>query len=47
MVHTELGDYRLAFLVSGAWCLFSALLVLATGKRHQAAPPTPEGQAIG
>jgi sugar phosphate permease len=37
LVRTQLGDYRLAFMTSGAVCMVAALLALAIG-RTRAAP---------
>jgi len=39
LVRTELGDYRLAFIVSGTMCLGAALLALAVGRGARAPQP--------
>jgi hypothetical protein len=39
MVRTMLGDYQLAFMSSGALCLFAALLALLVGRLKIATRP--------
>jgi predicted MFS family arabinose efflux permease len=47
LIRTDFGDYRLAFLVSGALCLLGAFLALAIGRgrRLGRVPVSPEPEA--
>jgi sugar phosphate permease len=44
MIRADLGDYRLAFLVSGALCLGAAMLALAIGRRRRAEGGAPSAE---
>jgi predicted MFS family arabinose efflux permease len=42
VIRTSLGDYRIAFWLSGALCLLAAALLISTGRKATVAGQGPE-----